>query len=88
MNVEMMNIFAGFGRIKELTPDSAEAATLAKKLQNHITENYYTCTDEILLGLGTMYAGGGEFTINIDKGGGGGTAAFACEAIKAMIAAK
>lgn len=88
LNVEMMNIFAEFGRIKELTPDSAEAATLAKKLQNHITENYYTCTDEILLGLGTMYAGGGEFTINIDKVGGEGTAAFACEAIKAMIAAK
>lgn len=88
LNVEMMNIFAEFGRIKELPADSDKAAALAKKLQEHITENYYTCTDEILLSLGTMYAGGGDFTTNIDKIGGEGTAAFACEAIKAMVAAK
>ena len=61
---------------------------MAKKLQDFITEHFYTCTDEILLGLGAMYAGGGDFTTNIDKVGGEGTAVFACEAIKAMIAAK
>lgn len=83
-----MNIFAEFGKIKELPPSSAEAVALAKELQDHITENYYTCTDEILLGLGAMYAGGGDFTDNIDKVGGDGTAVFACEAIKAMIAEK
>lgn len=88
LNAEMMNIFAGFGRIRESEPDSAEALALVKKLQNHITENYYTCTDEILLGLGTMYAGGGDFTSNIDRAGGEGTAAFVCEAIKALTAEK
>ena len=88
LNVEMMHIFAEFGKIKDMSPESAEAVALAKKLQNHITENYYTCTDEILLGLGTMYAGGGDFTKNIDKVGGEGTAVFACESIKAMIANK
>lgn len=88
LNAEMMNIFAGFGRIKESKPDSAEALALVKRLQNHITENYYTCTDEILLGLGTMYAGGGDFTSNIDRAGGEGTAAFVCEAIKALTAEK
>lgn len=88
LNVEMMSIFAEFGAIKDLSPDSEEAVALAKKLQDHITEHYYTCTDEILLTLGTMYAGGGDFTTNIDKVGGEGTAVFACEAIKAMIAAK
>lgn len=88
LNAEMMNIFAGFGRIKESKPDSAEALALVKKLQNHITENYYTCTDEILLGLGTMYAGGGDITSNIDRAGGEGTAAFVCEAIKALTAEK
>lgn len=88
LNAEMMNIFAGFGRIRESKPDSAEALALVKKLQNHITENYYTCTDEILLGLGTMYAGGGDFTGNIDRAGGEGTAAFVCEAIKALTAEK
>lgn len=88
LNVEMMNIFAEFGKIRDKSPDSEEAVALAKKLQEHITENYYTCTDEILLGLGTMYAGGGDFTTNIDKFGGEGTAVFACEAIKSMIAKK
>lgn len=88
LNVEMMNIFAEFGKIRDKAPDSEEAIALAKKLQDHITENYYTCTDEILHGLGAMYAGGGSFTANIDKVGGEGTAVFAYEAIKAMIAAK
>ena len=86
LNVEMMDIFAEFGKIKEQEPDSAEAIALAKKLQNHITEHYYNCTDEILMGLGNMYAAGGDFTTNIDKVGGEGTAVFACEAIKAMLA--
>ena len=54
-----------------------------KKLQDFITENFYTCTDEILLSLGQMYAGGGDFTVNIDKVGGEGTAVFANEAIQA-----
>ncbi|MBE5869376.1 MAG: MerR family transcriptional regulator [Lachnospiraceae bacterium] len=88
LNVEMMAIFGEFGKIKEMSPECEEAVMLAKKLQDHITENYYTCTDEILLGLGAMYAGGGEFTANIDKVGGEGTAVFACEAIKAMVAGR
>lgn len=88
LNMEMMNIFAEFGKIRDKEADSEDAVALAKKLQDHITENYYTCTDEILQGLGMMYAGGGDFTTNIDKFGGEGTAAFACEAIKAMIAKK
>ena len=88
LNVEMMSIFAEFGKVKDLSPESEEALSLARKLQDHIAEHYYTCTDEILLGLGAMYAGGGDFTTNIDKVGGEGTAVFACEAIKAMIAKK
>ena len=88
LNVEMMNIFAEFGKIKEQQPDSKEAIALAKKLQEHITEHYYTCTDKILLGLGKMYSGGGDFTVNIDKVGGEGTAIFACKAIEAMIASR
>ena len=84
----MMSIFAEFGKVKDLSPESEEAVTLARKLQEHITEHYYTCTDKILLGLGAMYAGGGDITTNIDKVGGEGTAVFVCEAIKAMIAKK
>ena len=88
LNMEMMSIFAEFGKIKDSSPDREEAIALAKKLQEHITEHYYKCTDEILLVLGKMYAGGGDFTTNIDKFGGEGTAVFSYEAIKAMIAAK
>ena len=84
LNIEMMDIFAQFGKIKDQKPDSEEAIGLAKKLQDHITENYYTCTNEILQSLGEMYAGGGDFTDNIDKVGGTGTAVFASEALKAL----
>lgn len=88
LNVEMMEIFAEFGKIRDQAPDSAAALELARKLQEHITENYYTCSDEILLSLGTMYAAGGEFTENIDKVGGERTAVFACRAIEAYCAGK
>lgn len=83
INVKLMEIFAEFGKIRNQSPDSEEAVRLAKKLQDFITEHYYTCTDEILQGLGAMYAGGGDFTVNIDKEGGEGTAKFADKAIQA-----
>ena len=53
-----------------------------KKLQDYITEHMYTCTKEILGGLGKMYAGSGDFTTNINKYGGEGTAEFAGKAIE------
>ena len=62
------------------TPDSDTAQNLVKKLQNHISENYYTCTGEILSGLGQMYVADDRFRQNIDKHA-DGTAAFICEAI-------
>lgn len=83
INEEMMHIFVEFGRIRDRNPDGEDAAALVKKLQNFITENFYTCTDEILRGLGKMYAGGGDFTASIDKAGGEGTAEFADKAIQA-----
>lgn len=84
INARLMGIFAEFGKIRNQDPESAEAVGLAKKLQDFITEHFYKCTDEILMGLGSMYAGGGEFTINIDKVGGEGTAVFADKAIRAL----
>ena len=84
----MMAIFAEFGQVIDKGPEAEEAQTLVKKLQNYITENFYTCTDEILDSLGLMYAGGGDMTANIDKMGGEGTAVFANEAIEAYILSK
>lgn len=88
LGIEMMDIFREFGEIREHKPDSTEAIALAKKLQEFITNNFYSCTDEILLSLGGMYAGGGDLTANIDKVGGEGTAEFACWAIEAFVAGK
>ena len=82
INVQIMDIFAEFGAIRDTDPASEQAQALVKKLQVFITENMYTCTNEILSGLGKMYAGGGDFTTNINKYGGGGTAEFAAEAIE------
>ena len=62
--------------------DSKEAQALVKELQNYITENYYTCTDEILAGLGQMYVADERFKNNIDKHT-PGTAAFISESIAA-----
>ena len=62
------------------SPDSAEAQILVKKLQDHITGNYYHCTNQILAGLGQMYVADDRFRNNIDSHG-EGTAAFICEAI-------
>ena len=62
-------------------PDSTTAQTLVKTLQNHITENYYHCTNEILAGLGKMYVADERFKNNIDKHA-DGTAEFICAAIE------
>lgn len=79
--VQMMALFAQFGAMKEEDPASPAAQALVGRLQAFINEHFYRCTDEILAGLGKMYAAGGEFTANIDKAGGAGTAVFASRAI-------
>ena len=78
----LMDIFREIGAIRTASPASAEAQALVRKLQDYITAHYYTCTSQILRGLGRMYAAGGEMTENIDKAGGEGTAVFAKDAIE------
>ena len=78
----LIDIFGEFGQIRNTDPASEEAQAMVKKLQDYITEHMYTCTKEILSGLGMMYGGGGDFTSNIDKMGGEGTAEFASRAIE------
>lgn len=82
VNDGLMAVFAEFAACKSsgMAPDSAEVQSLAAKLQAHITENYYTCTAEILAGLGKMYTADERFRKNIDKYG-DGTAEFAANAI-------
>ena len=79
---DFMKIFEEFGTMKEMDPSAEEVQAQVKKVQDFITENMYTCSNDILRGLGAGYAAGGEFTENIDKMGGKGTAEFIYEAIK------
>ena len=81
MMADFMKVFEEFGTMKDKDPKSDKVQAQVKKLQLFITEHYYNCTDEILSGLGKMYAAGGEFTDNIDKMGGKGTAEFVNKAI-------
>ncbi len=78
---DFMKVFEGFGDMKSKDPKSAEVQGQVKKLQTFITDHFYKCSDDVLFGLGQMYAAGGEFTENIDKMGGEGTAAFTSRAI-------
>ena len=81
-NDGLMAIFGEFAVLKNsgASADSTEAQALVAKLQAHITANYYTCTDEILPGLGKMYVSDERFKKNIDKYG-EGTAQFVSEVI-------
>ena len=88
-NDGLMAIFAEFAACKDsgASADSSEAQALVAKLQAHITANYYTCTDEILAGLGKMYVADERFKKNIDKYG-DGTAAFVAEGIRIYVEKK
>ena len=88
-NNGLMAIFAEFAACKDrgASADSAEAQTLVAKLQAYITANYYTCTDEILAGLGKMYVADERFKKNIDKYG-EGTAEFVSEGIRIYVEKK
>lgn len=77
-----MKLFEEFGTMKNEEPTTERVQAQVKKLQDYITKYFYKCSDEILLSLGQMYAGGGEFTENIDKVGGVGTAEFTAKAIE------
>ena len=88
-NEGLMAIFAEFAACKDsgASADSTETQALVAKLQAHITANYYTCTDEILAGLGMMYIADERFRKNIDKYG-EGTAEFAAEGIRIYVEKK
>ena len=85
-NGGLMAIFAKFAACKKngASADSAEVQAMVAKLQAHITANYYTCTDEILAGLGKMYVADERFKKNINKYG-EDTAEFAAEGIRIYV---
>ena len=85
---KLMDVFRAMGAVRDQSPDAPEPQRLVKALQDCITEHFYTCSDETLSGLGQMYASGNDFTKNIDRAGGPGTAAFAAKAIEVYCRSK
>ena len=83
MSGEMAEIFGRFNLAMKNSAiaGSDEVQGLVKELQDYITLNFYTCTKEILYGLGQMYVLDDRFKNNIDKAG-EGTAKFISEDIK------
>lgn len=81
LSEEVLQIFAEFGDMKALPPENDRVQAQVKKLQDFMTENFYTMTPKMLQAMGKMYSGGGDFTKNIDNAGGKGTAEFVAKAI-------
>lgn len=79
---DFMKLFADFGKIVGRDPKSKEAQEMVQRLRDYISAHFYNCTKDILSGLGKMYASGNEFTENIDKAGGKGTAEFVSKAVE------
>lgn len=87
MQEEMNALFAQFAAARGLDPAQREVQALAAAWQAHITKWHYDCTDEVLCGLGKMYAADERFKKNIDRFG-EGTAACMSAAIAAYVKGK
>ncbi len=83
LGIGIMSIIAELGRMKKSDPADGAAQAQVEKLQKHISDHYYACSDEILSSLGRMYVRDGRFKKNIDNAGGDGTAEFTHRAIEA-----
>ena len=82
LSEQLMDIFAKLGALRSEAPDSEPVQQVVASLQQFITDNYYTCTKEILSNLGKMYTVVGSMKDNIDARGGAGTAELAGAAIE------
>ena len=82
VNEGMNSLMAEFSACRNsgFAPDCTEVQALVKKWQDYISANFYTCTNEILAGLGKMYTADERFKSNIDSHG-NGTADYMSEAI-------
>lgn len=81
VNDGLMMFFEEFGKMKTNSITDEKVQKQVKDLQDYITKHYYTCTPQILAGLGQMYVGDERMKANIDAVGGEGTAEFVAQAI-------
>lgn len=82
----LMAIFSRIGTMRQQSPEDEAVQAEIAALQQFITDHMYTCTPEILHGLGEMYVQDERFKQNIDKAGGDGTADFVRQAIAVYCA--
>lgn len=80
IGAESNAILKAFAQLREKPADCSEAQELVKRWQDFISEKFYTCTKEILAGLGEMYTADERFRKNMDQYG-SGTAEFMSRAI-------
>ena len=83
LSKEMNEILKSFSILlsSKLQYQDFRVQELVMKLKNHISMNYYSCTNEMLLNLGKMYVEDSRFKDNIDSNG-CGTALFIYQAIE------
>ncbi|BCN31626.1 MerR family transcriptional regulator [Anaeromicropila herbilytica] len=81
LNEEGASILKRFGENRHSRPDSDSSRELVQQWKEYITDNFYTCTNEILSGLGLMYIHDERFKKNIDKYG-EGTAEYMAKSIE------
>ena len=79
---QIMNLFAELGSLRDQSPSDEAVQKKIAGLQAFLTEHCYTCTPEILRGLGQMYVEDERFRQNIDRAGGAGTAECVKQAIE------
>ncbi len=79
-----LKLLKRFADNRHLSPNSDTALSLVNDWKNYISDNFYTCTNEILAGLGLMYSADQRFTENLDKNG-EGTAEFMAAAIAEYV---
>ena len=82
MTEAFMQLFVRFGTLRTGSPDAPEAQAMVQEVKDFISEHFYQCSNQVLSGLGKMYAGGGSMTENIDAAGGEGTGTFVHKAIE------
>ena len=82
ISTAFMQLFCELGALQSEDPAAPAVQAQIGAIRDFITAHYYTCTAEILQGLGVMYANDDAFRKRIDAAGGEGTAAFAARAIE------
>ena len=79
----MVAVFAQLGTLRDRKPEDPAVQAQIDCLREYISAHFYTCTEEILQGLGQMYVSDERFRRSIDEAGGVGTAELAARAIAA-----